>query len=68
VKEYIKEFYKLNIRAGHKENEDEKTTRYINGLRYEIQEEINMMFVSKFKDAYQESLKDEEKFPRKKIQ
>jgi hypothetical protein len=36
VKEYI-EFYRLNIRAGQKENEDEKTTRYINGLRYEIQ-------------------------------
>jgi hypothetical protein len=42
VKEYTEEFYRLNIRAGHKENEDEKTTRYINGQRYEIQEEISV--------------------------
>jgi hypothetical protein len=52
VKEYTKEFYRLNIRVGQKEYEDEKTTRYINGLRYEIQEEINMMCVSKVKYAY----------------
>jgi hypothetical protein len=45
VKEYTEEFYRLNIRDGQKENEDEKTTRYINGLRYEIQEEINMMSI-----------------------
>ena len=54
MKEYTKEFYRLNIRARQKENEDGKTARYINGLRYEIQEEINMMFISKFEDAYQE--------------
>jgi hypothetical protein len=33
VKEYNEEFYRLNIRDGQKENDDEKTTRYINGLR-----------------------------------
>jgi hypothetical protein len=47
VKEYTEEFYQLNIRVGQKENEDEKTTRYINGMRYDIQDEINMMYVSK---------------------
>jgi hypothetical protein len=36
VKEYIEEFYKLNIRARQREKDDEKFTRYINGLRYEI--------------------------------
>jgi hypothetical protein len=36
VKEYTKEFYKLTIRAGHHESEDEKVTRYMNGLRYDI--------------------------------
>jgi hypothetical protein len=60
VNEYTEEFYRLNIRARQKENGDEKTSRYINGLRYEIQEEINMMSISKFEDAYQETLKDEE--------
>jgi hypothetical protein len=68
VKEYTEEFYRLNIRVGQKENEDEKTTRYINGLRYDIQEEIIMMSVSKVEDAYQEALKDEEKLARKQIQ
>jgi hypothetical protein len=36
VKEYTKEFYKLNIRVRHRENDEEKVSRYINGLRYEI--------------------------------
>jgi hypothetical protein len=64
VKEYTKEFYKLNIRAGQKENDDENTTRYINGLRYEIQEEINMMFVGTIEDSYQVVLKVEDKLVR----
>jgi hypothetical protein len=68
VKEYTEEFYRLNIRARQKENEDEKTTRYINGMRYEIQEDINMMSISKVEDAYQESLKVEEKLARKQSQ
>jgi hypothetical protein len=36
MKEYIEEFYKLNIRAGHRESDDEKVARYLNGLRYDI--------------------------------
>jgi hypothetical protein len=36
VKEYTEEFYRLNIRAGHYERNDEKVARYMNGLRYEI--------------------------------
>ena len=36
VKEYTEEFYRLNIRAGHHESNDEKVARYMNGLRYEI--------------------------------
>jgi hypothetical protein len=36
VKEYTKEFYMLNIREGHRENVEEKVSRYINVLRYEI--------------------------------
>jgi hypothetical protein len=45
VKEYTEEFYKLNIRAGHRENDEEKVSRYINGLRYEIQDEISMIMM-----------------------
>jgi hypothetical protein len=36
MKEYTKDFYKLNIRAGHREKDDENFARYINGLRYEM--------------------------------
>jgi hypothetical protein len=32
VKEYIEEFYKINIRVGHRESDDEKVSRYMNGL------------------------------------
>jgi hypothetical protein len=59
VKEYSEEFYKLNIRTGQREKDEEKVVRYINGLRYEIQDEINMMSVRTMEDAYQFSLKVE---------
>jgi len=42
VKEYTKDFYILNIRVGQRERDEEKVARYINGLRYDIQEKINM--------------------------
>jgi hypothetical protein len=68
VKEYTEEFYKLNIREEHRENDEEKVVRYINGLRYEIQEEINMMTMRMVEDSYQVSLKVEEKLARKHSQ
>jgi hypothetical protein len=45
VKEYTEEFYKLNIRAGHRESDDEKVSRYMNGLRYDIQDEMSMVTI-----------------------
>ena len=36
VKEYTEEFYRLNIRVGHRESDDEKVVRYMNGPRYHI--------------------------------
>jgi hypothetical protein len=68
MKEYTKEFYRLNIRAGQKERDEEKVSRYINGPRYEIQDEINMMTVRTIEDAYQIVLKAEEKLARKQSQ
>jgi hypothetical protein len=32
VKEYTEEFYKINIIVGHRESDDEKFARYMNGL------------------------------------
>jgi hypothetical protein len=45
VKEYTEEFYKINIRAGHRESNDEKVSRYMNGLRYDIQDDMRMMTI-----------------------
>ena len=68
VKEYIEEFYKLSIRAGHVEENVEKIARYINGLRYDIQDEINLLSLKTIEDAYQVALKVEEKMLRKQNQ
>jgi hypothetical protein len=68
VKEYTKEFYKLNIRVGQRERDEEKFSRYINDLRYDIQDEISMATVRTVEDAYQMVLKEEEKLARKQSQ
>jgi hypothetical protein len=68
VKEYTEEFYKLNIRAGHRESDDEKVARYMNGLRYDIQDEMSLVTIRTVEDAYQMALKAEEKPSRKKSQ
>jgi hypothetical protein len=64
VKEYIEEFYTLDIRIGQREKDDENVARYINGLRYEIQDEISMMTVKIVEYSYQIALKAEEKLAR----
>jgi uncharacterized protein YjbK len=61
VKEYTKEFYKLNIRAGHRESDNKKVSRYMNGLRYDIRDEMRMVTIRTVEDAYQMALKAEEK-------
>jgi uncharacterized protein YjbK len=65
VREYTEEFYRLNIRAGHHESNDEKVARYMNGLRYEIQDEMSMVTIRTVEEAYQMDLKAEEKLIRK---
>src|ERR1700722_19449500 len=68
VKEYTEEFYRLNIRAGHRESDDKKVARYLNELRYEIQDELSMVTIRTVEDAYQMDLKAEEKLNRKQEQ
>jgi hypothetical protein len=68
VKEYTEEFYRLNIRASHRESDDEKVARYLNGLRYDIQDELSMVTIHTVEDAYQMALKAEEKLSRKQGQ
>jgi uncharacterized protein YjbK len=68
VKEYIEEFYQINIRVDHHESDDEKVARYTNGPRYEIQDEMSMIPIRNVEYAYQIALKEEEKLARKKGQ
>jgi hypothetical protein len=68
VKEYIEDFYKLNIRVGQRERDEEKFAKYMNGLRYKIQDELSMMSVRIVEDAYQFALKAEEKLAIKQSQ
>ena len=55
----------MNIRAGYKEERYEKIVRYINGLKLDIQDEINLLSLSIVEEAYQCDLKVEEKLSRK---
>jgi hypothetical protein len=68
VKDYTEEFYRLNIRAGYRESDDEKVARYLNGLRYDIQEKLSMVTIRTVEDAYQMALKSKEKLSRKQGQ
>eukprot|EP00253_Pinus_taeda_P021693 PITA_21693 len=65
VKEYTKEFYKVSIRVGEAQDTDEKVARYMNGLRMDIQDEISLLSPKMVEEAYQISLKAEEKLMRK---
>jgi hypothetical protein len=62
---YKEEFYRFNIRVGHIEEDPEKVARYINGLRYEIQDEIILLSLRTIEDAYQVAFKEKEKLSRK---
>ena len=64
MKEYTEEFYKPNIRARHREKDNEKVSRYINSPRYEIRDEINMMTMRIVEDAYHIALRVDDKLAK----
>ena len=55
----------LSIRAGHTKGGLERVARYINGLRYDIQDELSLLNLKTIEDAYQVASKVEEKLLRK---
>ena len=65
VREYTEELYKVNIRARYVEESAKKASRYVNGLRMDIQEEISMISPRTMEEAYQCALREEEKIVRK---
>ena len=60
VKDYTKEFYRLDIRFGHVDDEVEKVARHLNGLSSRIQDEMNFVHLDSMKEAYQYALKAKE--------
>ena len=65
IKEYNEEFYRLDIRSGHDEDDVERIGRYLNGLRVSIQEEISMVKLENIEEAYQFALKAGEKLNKR---
>lgn len=65
VKEYSKEFYKLDFRFGHVDDEVEKAARYLNGPRMSIQDEINYVKMDSVEEAYKFYSKAEEQLTKR---
>lgn len=65
VREYTEEFYRVNLRTGYTEDTPEKITKYVNGLRLETLDEINILSPKNIEEAYQSAMKAEEKIARK---
>ena len=65
IKDYIEEFYKVIIREGCIEYTPKRVARYINGIRFEIQDELSLLSPKTVEDAYQFPFKVEEKLTRK---
>ncbi|XP_059073655.1 uncharacterized protein LOC131874339 [Cryptomeria japonica] len=68
VSTYTEEFLKLCIKAKTIETEEEKLARYINGLKFSIQDELNLHTPRSVHKCYQIALKVEEKFKKKQDQ
>ncbi len=66
VREYIEEFYQVNLRVGYIEDTTEKIARYVNGLRLEILDDISILSSKNTEEAYPSAMKDEEKITRRK--
>ena len=68
VREFTEEFYKVNIRSGHIEDTPEKVAKYVNSLRFDVQDELSLLSLRSVEEAYQVALKVEEKLMRKRSQ
>ena len=63
---YTEEFQKLSLRSKFAEPESIKVERYLNGLRMNIQEELQLLSPNTVAKCYQLALKVEKKIKRGK--
>ena len=60
VREFTKEFYKVNIRSGHIEDTPKKVSRYVNSLRFDIQDKLSFLSLRSVEEMLQEEEAKEE--------
>ena len=65
VKDCIGDFYRLDIRSGHLDDDVEKITRYINGYWSGIQDEIIFAKLESVEEACQYAFKAKEILKKK---
>ncbi|XP_059075302.1 uncharacterized protein LOC131875246 [Cryptomeria japonica] len=65
VQKYTKEFHKLDIRAAHDKDVEEKVARYLGGFRYNIQNEMTMATPKTLEECYKLAMKAEDKLKRR---
>ncbi|XP_059067510.1 uncharacterized protein LOC131858325 [Cryptomeria japonica] len=65
VSTYTQEFHNLTLKAKMFETEKQKLARYINGLKYSIQDELTLVSVESVHKCFQLALKIEEKQKRR---
>ena len=51
VNDYTEEFYRLDIKLEHVDDKIEKVARYLNGLRYGIQDQMSFVKVDSVEEA-----------------
>ena len=61
VSTYTQEFHNLTLRAKMYETEKQKPARYINGLKYSIQDELTLITLGSVHQCFNMALKFEEK-------
>jgi hypothetical protein len=61
VEELTNEFYQLSIHLDHQETDEQLAARYMNCLKFSIQDELSMHIVRNMEETYQLALKVEEK-------
>lgn len=65
VAAYTEEFQKLSLRSRVQEVESIKAARYLNGLRWNIQEQLSLFTLTTLHSCYQMAIKVEEKLKKK---
>ena len=60
MEELTNKFYQLSICVDHREMDEQLAARYVNCLKFVIQDELSMHRVRNMEEAYQLALMDEE--------